>query len=84
VAQGWLTGVEPRARSGVSLRTRSSPTGSTEDRGSHQGLHGHWRGWPQAGDEEEDTKRYGEVGGGGPGGAPLALVPLLAVAPLPQ
>jgi hypothetical protein len=23
-------------------------------------------------------------GGGGPGGAPLALVPLLAVAPLPQ
>jgi hypothetical protein len=58
-------GIEPRACSSGSLTTWSSPTQSTQDGGCHQRLRGCRQGRAQAGDEQEETKRHGEVGGMG-------------------
>jgi hypothetical protein len=63
--QGWLVGIEPRACSSGSLTTWSSPTQSTQDGGCHQRLRGCRQGRAQAGDEQGETKRHGEVGGMG-------------------
>jgi hypothetical protein len=63
---------------------RSSPTRSTEGRGSHHGLRGRRRGRAWVGNREADKRKDNEVRGGAYG-APLALVPLPVVAaPLPQ
>jgi hypothetical protein len=79
VAPWQLDGVEPSTRSGGSLLARSTPTWSTEDGGSHHGLHGRRWGWAWAGDEEANTRKDDDIGGEGGGacGAPLASVPLL-------
>jgi hypothetical protein len=67
--KGWLAGVEPRARTGGSLTTRSSPIRSMENRGSHQGLRRRPRDRARAGNEEADANRDWKVKG--------VLVPLL-------
>jgi hypothetical protein len=58
-ARRWLARVEPSARSGGFLATRS-----TEDGGSHHGLRRHRRGRAWAGDKEADMRKDVKVRGG--------------------
>jgi hypothetical protein len=65
---------------------RCTPGWSTEDEGSHHGLHGRQRGRAWASDVEANMKNVSEVEGGACGAPPVSVhLPVAAVvAPLPQ